>query len=89
LINQLLQVEIAFDSVVMVWSCEGVVSACGLSYYYHCLFYHYFNLIYFARLFKVIHLLAICMRKVNFIVVCALQCYNSKTIGESEGEQFK
>ena len=31
-INQLLRVEIAFDSVVTVWSCDWVASACGQSY---------------------------------------------------------
>ena len=29
--NQLLQVEIAFDAVVTVWSCDRVVYGCGLS----------------------------------------------------------
>ena len=30
--NQLLRVEIAFDGVVTVWSCDQVVYGCGLSY---------------------------------------------------------
>ena len=29
--NQLLQVEIAFDAIVTVWSCDQVVYGCSLS----------------------------------------------------------
>ena len=29
--NQLLQVEIAFDAIVTVWSCDGVAYGCSLS----------------------------------------------------------